>query len=211
MVRTVLFILSMSVIGSSLAKVKENLKKKDKHYINLLDKEEFLLSFSLEDYDYKSLHLKSDSVLNVNFFKQPQGNEIEDTVFLNQICDILQVLISPVEDFSKPQKIEAHYMGDAFFKKTIVTKLIFINLNEEEDYRHDVLLGLNICNKKVVSIIKLSEYVDVIGFGDLTYSSFKNGVFIITHALPTDIVVDEYSKSKPKRHKVKIRNNGKLN
>jgi len=185
----------------------ENENKSGKHFFNLTESvgHDAPFDFNVPNKPYKSLNV---NYVNVNLVDTSQGEKIDDKILLKEIYNALNILV-PSYKYSIGDKAEVFYLGDVHFKSSVITKLVYVSINEGNEYRLRVLLGLNTFDNKVVSIIKLSESVRIIGFGNLFYSQYKNGMFKLITSMPSD-VTGKIKNSRRKIRKIRMRNKGQL-
>jgi len=208
MVRIICLILLLFLIDMR-DKYGSEIKRIETHYINV--KKGLDINFPkpfIESLD-KEYPLNSDKILNVNYIDQTFGDTIKDSIIINQIHKIMSLLTNTAKLVILEKKIEVHFLGNICFLEGVTTKLLLIKQKEKSDYRHKIVLGLNIVDMRLTSIIKLSETIGYLGFGDLVYTQYCKNYFKIIHGLPSDITGKIDPKS-VKVHKVKMRKNGML-
>lgn len=154
-------------------------------------------------------HLVSkEGLINVNKVHQMPGDTRSDSTLIDCALQLVSLLVdSGPFPFSK-HNIEVQYLGDTSFKPTVTTTLLFVNLRGSEDYEHQLILGLNLVNKRLISVIKFSEKKGYPGFSNLTYTKLTGDLFKIIYALPGDITGKIDSDQLISRD-VKLRANGK--
>jgi hypothetical protein len=80
------------------------------------------------------------------------------------------------------------YFGSYQFKPPVNTKLFFVDIKKDGgDYWLRVLLGMNEVNGEIVSAMKISYSVLIIGFNNLAYAKYSKGMFRIVSKGASDL------------------------
>lgn len=158
----------------------------------------------------KPCEFLTDKDINVTLFDGSEGERIEDTILLREIFKTLPILV-PSKKSLIDEKTEVYYMGDIPLQPSINSKIIFLILKDEKQERHihKVVIGLNVNEERVVSVIKLSEKLELMGFGSLCYSQYNKGVFKLITTLPSDLT-GKIKRKQGKARRIRMRNNGEL-
>lgn len=177
-------------------------------FINLEDRKDIDISSEFIDKNSDYVPVFGDNYLNVNYVKVKQGSKLTDTVLIKEFLKAVVTIVC----FDKSlfvEKVIVNYLGDIQFIQSISTKLLLFEINQDVENRHSILLGVNVFEKKAISIINLSEAIVNMGFGSLFYSNYNKNTFTLIIAPPSDIA-GKIKEKRKKGVKIKMLYNGEF-
>jgi len=102
-------------------------------------------------------------------------------------------------------------MGEIKLREHVLTKLFYIEVKDKANSRElKLLMGVNMVNRQVVSIIELSRNLLLLGFSNYTYSIWHKNKFKIVNPIASDVTGPGIKHAHPDAYTVKMEDDGRL-
>lgn len=178
-----------------------------KYFVNV-EKEDSINSIAdlLKKYDrlfiIKSGTIKMNSVKDTSIF-------VKDISLTEQISRKIQTLANASGKFKFDEK-KYYFIGDVSLRKDIGTKLFYVNYKTKDaDVVYEWIIGLNLKNSQITSVVKFCESSLIIGWFDGIYTQFSQNCFDIVKYTP-DIIVKNKTQKDVRLKKLKLKSDGKI-
>ncbi|MFA6060624.1 MAG: hypothetical protein WC756_20675 [Taibaiella sp.] len=201
--------LLLIIVTTSLSSFKQG-KRDYVHFLNL-NNVDTIVQNKLIAFKVIPEEVNDNKTFSVTRHDLSHKEKIEDLNVIEMVRGLMVKFKYDPMLFQKSNSFSMYSLGEMKLNVHTVTKLLYV---EARDLANDkvlkIILGINMVDNRIVSVIELSRNLRLAGWSSYTYSTWSKNKFKIIYAVPTCVIGSKIRRSPLDSYTVKMKNDGKL-